>query len=104
MKTEYASVEEWRAEAERLFGDDPLKWKFECPSCGHVASVDDWRLAGAKESHAAFSCVGRFLPKATTFGKRPGPCDYAGGGLLRINPVSIGGREARFFQFAQVSP
>lgn len=44
----YNSVEEWRAEAARRFGPDMLKWKFRCPMCGHVASVKDFKDAGAK--------------------------------------------------------
>jgi hypothetical protein len=95
------TVEEWQAEAERRFGPDPFRWRFVCPSCGHVASTQDWKDAGAPVEAVAISCVGRWLKSpAEIFGK-PGPCNYAGGGLLRLNPVEIEGREIGAFAFAE---
>lgn len=29
----YESLEAWKAEGERRFGKDILKWKFKCPMC-----------------------------------------------------------------------
>lgn len=97
---------EWIAEAEKRFGKDPLKWKFVCPSCGHVASVEDWKAAGAPSTAAAFSCVGRWLKvaKDAFTNKGKGPCNYAGGGLFRINPVVVmfpDGTEHQAFAFAE---
>ena len=80
---------EWLAEGERRFGPDMDKWKFVCPSCGCVASVADWkRLDGV--DMIAFSCVGRLTasPKEL-FDKTGGPCNYAGGGLFRLNPIIV---------------
>lgn len=88
------TIEEWKAEARRRFGDDPLNWKFVCPSCGYVACVKEWRDLGAEEGAVAFSCVGRFIDTAddkSTFSKDGGPCTYAGGGLIRLNPVIVDG-------------
>jgi len=96
---------EWEAEGEKRFGKDTMNWKFVCPSCGHVWSKKDWKDAGAGEGEVAFSCVGRHLlnPK-DAFGNDGGPCNYAGGGLFRINPVRItdipGGEDAYLFDFA----
>lgn len=98
--TRFETEDAWRAEAVRRFGTDGMKWKFVCPSCGHVASVQDWKDAGAPQSAVAFSCVGRWLPDPKRLGEKPGPCDYAGGGLFQLNPVSVGDREARYFAFA----
>jgi len=95
--------EAWLKEAADHFGADPMGWKFVCPSCGHVASVADWRAAGATEGEVAFSCVGRHLPNAKNIGERPGPCNYAGGGLFKLNPVTVSlpnGHESDFFEFA----
>lgn len=84
--------EVWKAKAVELFGNDPLTWRFVCPSCGHVAAVSAWLAAGAPENTVAFSCVGRWLPGTQddrTFRKEGGPCTYAGGGLFRLNPVHV---------------
>src|ERR1700733_2559156 len=77
---EVMTMEQWHAEGERLFDPDEMQGQFVCPACGHVASPADWKAAGAKESHVAFSCVGRFLHDSRdAFAKGPGPCNYAGG-------------------------
>lgn len=98
--------EEWTAEAKRRFGDDAMKWRFICPSCGHVAAVKDWKDAGASEGEVAFSCVGRHLDAddAKTFAQKGGPCQYAGGGLFGLNPVKVkfGDAEHAVFEFAEV--
>lgn len=90
MEQKTFTLEEWKAEAVRRFGTDPMSWKFVCPSCGHVASVKDWRDLGASEGEVAFSCVGRHVESASAaFKKDGGPCNYAGGGLFRLNPVKV---------------
>ena len=103
----YESEAAWKAEGIRRFGPDVMKWKFRCPVCGHVASVQDWMDAGAGEGEVAFSCVGRHHPDPERKldptgmpGRTGGPCDYAGGGLFRLNPVEIAGKVDRLFDFA----
>jgi hypothetical protein len=99
----YESPDAWREEAKRIFGDDPMNWRFVCPSCGHVASVADWKAAGASEGEVAFSCVGRHLKGSKQMCEKPGPCNYAGGGLIGLNPVAITvepGKVTRVFAFA----
>lgn len=100
----YASKEAWEAEARRLFGDDWMEWKFVCPSCGHVAAVKDWKAVGASAAQVAFSCVGRYMAKAAEMCEKPGPCNYAGGGLIRLNPVQIEGHKDTYFDFARTEP
>lgn len=97
---------DWQAEGVRLFGEDRRAWRFICPACGHVASVADWMAAGAKEGEVGFSCIGRRQPKPRdAFVKGEGPCNYAGGGLFRLNPVTVVGdvdspeRESELFEF-----
>ena len=85
------TCEAWKAEATRRFGGDPAGWRFVCPLCGHVATVDDWKKAGAPETAGAFSCVGRYLPTCSKRSVPPGPCNYTGGGLIRLNPVTVTG-------------
>ena len=105
-KTRYTHAE-WVAEATRLFGADPMKWRFVCPICKHVATVQDWKDAGASEGSVAFSCIGRFLPECAdafslTGDTKSGPCNYTGGGLFRLNPVTVikDGSEHQVFDFA----
>lgn len=102
----FSSQDEWKKEAVRLFGKDSMKWKFICPSCGHIATVQDWKDAGAPASTIAFSCVGRWLgKKEEAFQKGKSPCNYAGNGLFRINPVTIkeGDVVHKIFDFAPVT-
>lgn len=106
------TLAEWRAKAAELFGEDFMKWKFVCPVCRHVASVADWKDAGAPVKSAAFSCVGRWAganPKIAKGDVGPngiegnGPCNYAGGGLFQLNPVIVvdpDGVEMKAFAFA----
>lgn len=93
----------WNKEGERLFGKDRMRWRFVCPVCGHVASVADWKKVGATEGEVAFSCVGRHVPGAReAFTKGKGPCTYAGGGLIGMNPVRIkraNGKTTDVFEF-----
>lgn len=103
--TKRFTLVEWNAEAIRRFGADNRKWKFVCPSCGHVISVEDYMKAGAPEAAVAYSCIGRYLEKRSeAFHMGQGPCNYAGGGLFRINPVTIvlpGGANSYVFDFAE---
>ena len=100
------TAEEWMTEGKRRFGADHNQWKFKCPVCGHVASVQDWKDAGASDGQIAFSCVGRNLGATRELGDvdTPGPCNYAGGGLFRLNPVLVtdGDKEYEYFAFADV--
>ena len=96
--------EEWKQEAIRRFGENPMNWKFVCPSCGYVASLKDWHDAGASQNEAAYSCIGRSLnSQKNIFDKTEGPCNYAGGGLFGLNPVSVelDGKIHRVFAFAE---
>jgi len=91
--------DEWVAEGERRFGPDQMKWRFVCPACGHVATAEDYKRAGASSSVVAFSCIGRWLVRSRdAFGTGPGPCNYAGGGLIGLNPLDVDGH--RYFDFA----
>ena len=93
--------DEWLLEGQALFGNNPLQWKFKCPSCSHIATVEDYKKAGAPSSAAGFSCVGRWLEvRKEAFDdkdKRKIPCNYFGGGLININPVEVDGRKV--FEF-----
>jgi hypothetical protein len=96
---------EWIAEARARFGDNPNDWAFRCPACRCRITVGDYRRAGAPEDTIAFSCIGRFngkggsMEKPSKFG-----CNYAGGGLFRLNPVDVireDGKTSTMFAFAK---
>ena len=104
--------QEWQEEGVVLFGSDQMQWRFVCPVCGFAQSVQDYKDAGAPEGAVAFSCIGRwrdgardaFTGKGDVRLAHPvvtGPCNYSGGGLLRLNPVDVDGRKV--FAFAQNS-
>jgi hypothetical protein len=98
--------QEWIAEAVKRYGKDAREWKFRCPVCGFVASVQDWKDAGAPQTAVAFSCIGRWRGVSRDAFKDTGkgPCNYAGGGLFRLNPVRVFDEgvdlEFRIFDFA----
>lgn len=101
------SLQAWQEQARQRFGDDPMKWRFICPSCGHVAAMEDWKNAGAPAGAVAFSCIGRYIgdQKAAAdaaFRNKGGPCNYTSGGLFCINKVflDIDGVESPAFEVA----
>ena len=81
---------EWFAEGERLFGPDVMKWRFRCPCCDHVASVQDYQDAAAPEGTVAYSCIGRYAGlNREAFDQGVGPCNYAGGGLIGMHRLEV---------------
>lgn len=93
---------EWLFEGTKRFGPNQDAWRFVCPSCGFVASVQDWKDAGA-EGAIAFACIGRWRPVHMEIFGKPGPCNYTGGGLFALNPVHVifeNGETTHVFDFA----
>lgn len=84
-------IADWRAEARRRSGDDPMFWTFVCPSCGHIEDAQGWKDVGATPGEIAFSCSGRRRknPVEMCETDQGQGCNYAGGGLFRINPVAV---------------
>lgn len=103
--------QEWLTEAKAKFGDDAMRWRFVCPSCGHVATLQDWKDVGAPEGTWAFSCIGRYSGEALSaanaaFKRAGGPCNYTGGGLFQLNPVEVtfeDGGARPTFEFSEAS-
>ena len=84
------TVEDWRKEAVRRFGPNPMTWAFECPICHHVQTGADFVKIGANSQSAYQECIGRQMEgRASGLGTKPGkngelsPCDYAAFGLFR---------------------
>lgn len=104
LRTQYDSLADWRQHASTLFGTDQKNWRFICPSCHHIATVQEWQEAGGGDA-AGFSCIGRWTNAGSdkAFKKSGGPCNYAGGGLFKLNPVEVKMQEGQtelVFQFA----
>jgi hypothetical protein len=97
----YNSIEEWRAEAVKRFGDDPKNWKFVCPACKTEQTIQDFIDMGFTEDqwhgYIGYSCIGRFNNKEKG-------CDWTLGGLFQIHTVEIkiGNDVAKRFDFADV--
>ena len=84
---EATPVKEWLAEGRELFGRDIMKWKFRCPMCGHVASVQDFKDAGAEDPNDSFQeCIGRYLGAGAPGSPdgNPNGCNWASYGLFGI--------------------
>lgn len=82
----FESPEAWRAEGEKRFGKDILKWRFKCPMCGHVAAVEDFVAAGAKDpaNSAYLECLGRYTGKGSPKEGDSSGCNWAAYGLFGI--------------------
>lgn len=115
---EYPSRDAWIEEARCRFGDDSRLWHFVCPVCETPQSAADFEahtdLAREKiGSYIGFSCIGRwvrggcerkaFAPNDKAPSRAAIGCDYAGGGLFKLNPVTVHheGQEHRLFAFAE---
>lgn len=97
---------EWLAEGKARFGENTRKWRFVCPICKHVQSMEsvlamrEDMTPSEAEGYVYFSCEGRFAPgSGKAFGKTvPDPkigCDYTLGGLFKIARVEVVTPEAR---------
>ncbi|MFJ1269930.1 VVA0879 family protein [Legionella lytica] len=89
---------EWLEKAKMLYGENAGDWKFKCPICETVQTARDFVNAGLSKEEAsssiAIECIGRFLPnKQKAIGGKKiikgEPCNYAGYGLLPLNPIEI---------------
>lgn len=109
---------QWVETGRRLYGDDPRRWRFKCPVCGHVQSVASVQQrrpeiaesGGAQERSIMhwihYSCEGRLDENPrSAFEDAPDPdagCDYTLGGLFNFAPITVvhGEGESHSFAFA----
>lgn len=96
--------DEFLAEAEARFGAKVRNWKFVCPMCGTVQSVqkllDAVVASGGKEEdvhgYIGFTCIGRFTGQgdAGIAAKNHGEpwdkgCNWTLGGLLQCHQLEV---------------
>lgn len=109
-ETTSANLTDWLAEAKRLFGENPLSWKFRCPVCGNEQTLADFKNIGADPEGAYQECIGRKMRyPAKNLATTPGgngqnsPCDFAAYGLLSFGCLSVltdTGKVVKVFPFA----
>jgi hypothetical protein len=102
---ETITIEQWRDRASELLGEPFdtgfMRLTFVCPACGNVASMAEFKAAGASEpSAAAQNCIGRFsLDKG---------CDWAAYGLFDICTLHVdfldGKKPTPVFEFGAPEP
>lgn len=105
------ALAEWHAEAVRRFGPDKQSWAFQCPACGHIATVMDHIAAGGSGEWAPQKCIGRVTGKGANgmAGKDEGyGCNWAAYGLFRTLGKGVAvrtpeGDEVEVFAFAPAS-
>jgi hypothetical protein len=108
VKTRWTQAE-LVAEARARFGDDTKTWAFECPTCGDVATAQDFIDADADPQRVGQECIGRSLG-ALTRSKRGKDaagrgCDWTAYGLVRgpwiiVLPAEDGAPEREVGGFA----
>jgi len=94
-------VDDYFLIAENRFGRDPRKWKFVCPMCNKVQSVQDFLNLKERmdedtiRGHIGFSCIGTFNGRGTEIlfndnnEKSKHGCNYTLGGLFQIHTIEI---------------
>lgn len=82
----FESTEDWRAEGERRFGKNLMKWKFRCPMCGHVAAVQEFDDLGVKDpfNSAYQECLGRYMGKGSPKEGEHSGCNWTANGFRGI--------------------
>ena len=79
------NLEEWKTEGKIRFGENIMKWKFKCPMCGHITSIQEFKDAGAKSPDCAYSeCIGRYTGKGSPKEGDSSGCNWCNYGFFGI--------------------
>lgn len=100
------TFDEWQNEGKRRFGDDYMNWEFQCPMCGKVSSVRDFKEAGAADPNCAYTeCIGRYTGQGTPTENSKDGCNWCAYGLFGIPKggvyVEKDGEKTHIFDFAE---
>ncbi|TXM65846.1 VVA0879 family protein [Methylobacterium sp. WL120] len=91
----------WEQAGTERYGADKLTWRFRCPCCKTAIAVSEYADAKTAEGVVAFSCIGRYLlaePRDAFAEEGKGPCNYAGGGFFRLNPIHVSDEDGKLHQ------
>lgn len=94
----YMSQENWLNLGKKIYGENLLNYKFKCPSCGRIASGEEYKNAGAKPKDMCQCCISRFL--------KDSDCRWAAFGLFdicKIRVITPKGEEIPVFEYAGLS-
>lgn len=100
------TLKEWLDEGKKIFGEDFKQWKFKCPACGRVSSIQDFLDAGADANDAYQECIGRVNGKGNKDGKDEGfGCNWVAYGFFGTlgkgrTVINDNGKEIEVFEFA----
>lgn len=107
MSMETMTQDELCEEMQHRFGPDPLKWAFVCPSCGDVATAQDFKDADADPNQVGKECLGRALGvlkrQQPEGGYQGRGCDWTAYGLFR-GPLCITTDEGKEMWGFRIAP
>lgn len=100
------TLSQWLEEGKKLFGEDYTKWKFKCPACGHVQSVQDFIDIAIDGNNAYSECIGRYTGKGSPVKGDTSGCNWAAYGLFGTlgngrTVINENGKEIEVFEFAK---
>lgn len=103
------TLQEWMDEGKKLYGEDLTNWKFKCPNCGKVSSIQDFKDAGSKDPNDSYAnCIGRINGKGEDGMKSKDKgfgCNWAAYGLFgtlgKGRIVVNNDKESEVFDFAK---
>lgn len=84
------TVDSWRAEGLRLFGEDFTNWRFKCPHCGRITTGQEFKDLGLPPAKMYQECIGRY--------DNSRGCNWAAYGLFDICTTHVDGTPV--FDFA----
>lgn len=96
-------IDEWQKEGRRRFGLNTHNWKFRCPQCGEIQSVEMCLNFGIHIDNVGIRCIGGLCKTTRSNGKPLHGCTYVPNELFNMNPIEVilkDGSTRRVFSFA----
>lgn len=122
LPIEYERFSDLITKGVELFGEDRTRWRFTCPFCKGLITVQDWidyaGSIGEANKYIGYECIGRLIGQKQSLikdkdnpihkirvgnsfsNKRLDYCNYRTCSLFDLNPVFIKESNGSYFQFA----